>query len=561
MRIRAWVHVFVLMWLFLPGKVVADEANVEVLAPVSVEVEKQILKEVEAANWSESSRLCLDWSQNADLTIQESPVLKPCIRALTHSGLYSEVIQWGGACKGEAKTLHRPVMSAFLTAVDLDILSLNAELQNVPTGEKTCILRSIGMAYIEGKQCDPAYMIALELSSVDQEQGAKLWRGARTCLVEADGRPAKVALLAPLMDRQYARDLGPVFRGFQLSSSLLREGRPPVLDMGLLAVDGFRELLQSIWEGKVGALIVAVSASTDMKRLKEIAELTGCPMGVVPVGKGEVPVFNKESAGIFDLRLQEETLAETLLREAKTHFQVDRTLVMTAREEWGPKVLSLCDSLGIKGLSLRAPLDVREEKGWIERDYRTWANSCGGKKVCAVMLDMDIKSAIHLLPYLELNGPPICAKGAEKGCIMVLGRGDWHIGRGGDRSGRRTDGVLFAVDFDPSSPHQTVKNFVAQFEETYSRVPMEVEALVFGLSDLLNAMLAGHEDGGAVPQNWETTFGAIGPMDSVLGSLDWSPEKGVERTPFLMTMSGDSPIYWKPPSPDHDELPLEAPLE
>jgi len=492
-RGRAWLNVFVFIGLFLPGKALAIETNLVVSSPDIAEMEQKILTGVEAGNWSEASLVCLEWIQNAGAERSQSLAFEPCIKALVHSGLYSEVVQWGGACKGESKVLQQPVRSAFVTAVELDILSLNAELQDVPTADKACLLHSIGMTQIEGNECTSAYLMALELSSVNQGQGAELWRAARTCLVEVEGGALKVGLLAPLTDRQYARDLGPVFRGFQLSCSLLREGPPPVFDGGLLEVARFRELLQSIWESKVGAFIVAVSASSDMERLKEIAQLTGCPIGVVPIGRDEVPVLDRETAGIVDLRLQEKTLVETLLKEAKSHFQVDTTLVMTPRKQWAPEVLSICDSLGIKGRSLTTPVDVRGDKDWIERDYRKWAKSCDDKTFCSIMLDMDIKSAIHLIPYLELNGPPICGKRFEKDCIMVLGRGDWHIGRGGDRSGRRTDGVLFAVDFDPSSPLKTVKNFVAQFEETYARVPMEVEALVFGLGELLNAMLDGYQ--------------------------------------------------------------------
>jgi hypothetical protein len=117
------------------------------------------------------------------------------------------------------------------------------------------------------------------------------------------------------------------------------------------------------------------------------------------------------------------------------------------------------------------------------------------------------------------------------------------------------------VNFDPSSPQKTVKDFVAQFKETYARVPMEVEALVFGLGEFLNGMLDGYGGGANRPETWAAIFEEMSPLDSVLGRLNWVPEKGVERTPFLMTMSGDSPIYWAPPSSEQDELPLEAPIE
>jgi len=135
----------------------------------------------------------------------------------------------------------------------------------------------------------------------------------------------------------------------------------------------------------------------------------------------------------------------------------------------------------------------------------------------------------------------------------VLGRRDWNVGKGGDRSGRRTDGALFSVDFDSTNPTPAVGKFVKDFEGQFARRPAEIEALVYGLVELLHAVnQVSKSQEKAEGAHWTQAFQEIGELVTVLGALTWENRGYFSRAPFMMTMLGESPQFWK--SPDENTL-------
>ncbi len=351
------------------------------------------------------------------------------------------------------------------------------------------------------------------------------------CGIQKHRGDGPILLVLPIREGLAGATPNHVLRTFNMALS--RGGSPGyvVVDSSKVEGEPTRWLRTKVLEKKAGSMLLVPRSAEEEASFVEAVSPVGLPVGVLRT---------YESAGaspegqVVSLSMSSSVMLSRLLFHLKSELGVS-TLTIVESEDQVSGAWTETEALaeGITDVELRhvsLSEGIRGTKTWI-KSFRSLVS----KDKVGVLLPFQPRDVLHVLPYFQASGVPLCLQPSQGKCVQLLGTSMWANERIIDVAGDLTNNAIIASSFDPSDPAPVAREFASLFRSQFAQKPTAIEAEVFSLTRILVDYVRTMKT--AAPalalQEWLVEQS---PRDTALGLVSFLADGKVVREAALLTV-------------------------